>query len=233
MRIQTVIKRMMLEPCGKSLVDSGMAFGYAYEKRKERDLDKEPVARLEWEITTDGVLRGIITKSMYHHLCEHLKYEAGLTDRLNKFFRRRGKEPCVDTDTFEEFVKTLRGYELLGSDNTYNHDSVLDGCFCYTHFEDDDCRSYFVLCTHNGCDPRWGYSSPKVFSCDDSYFFLLHYSYLFCKAGCMESEMSTDSTCFEFYPGEWSEKFEPGKYLFKDDKIHCSECGTEMELTVC
>ena len=231
MKIQTVIRKMLTEPCGRRLCDSGCYFGYQWERRAKKDLDMEPVCSIEWNVWKDGTLDGIITKSLYHHMCEYLVYESKLTRELNKFFRKQGEEPCVNTDMFEKWVESMKDYKVVGSDNTYNYDNILDGCFCFTHFIDcwDDTCDYFVICTHNGADVRGGYSRPKVFNCREYYNFLAPIAYLDCGNAC--SEFETDSTTFRFDKGDWSEHREEGKPWFKDGKLYCPDCGCEMVLT--
>jgi len=237
MRIQTVIRKMLTEGCGKSIVDSGSYFGYQYEYRRKRNLEEDPVMKLDWVYGTDGSLDGMITKSMYHHMCQHLHYEADLTRKLNRFFRKQGEEPQVNTDMFEKFVKTMKGYLLCGSDNTYNHDSILDGCFCYTHFIDpwDDTCDYFIVCSHNGAAARWGYSSPKVFNTPDYYGFMFPVTYLDCENGCPDFEFETDSTSFKFDKKDWSDKRTPGKIWMVNNEehweAHCPECGGRLIAT--
>lgn len=224
---------MMLEPCGHNLFDSGSAYGYAYERRAERDLEKEPYATVEWEPLKDGRLCGYVTKSMYHFLCETLEYDSKLTSRLKRYFHKKeGCTPYVDIYVWEDFVRGLKGAEVMFSDNTYNHDSTLDGCFVFTLFRmaQDD---YVVLATHNGCDARSGYAEPKVFRLKDEYS-VLDFDIIWCgcKNGCPESEQNSDfGTCIYLEPEEWSETYEAGKYLFANNKVYCKECGEELEVS--
>lgn len=229
-----VIKKMMLEHCGTNLIDSGGAYGYQYEKRAERDLDKEPYAKVEWEALKDGRLCGYVTKSMYHHLCNTLEYDSYLTSRLKNYFKREFKSaPYADTDEWEEFVKTLRGSTEVFSDNTYNHDSTLDGVFCYTSFTMPDDK-YVILATHNGCDVRWGYSEPKVFRQVDDYA-LFDFNMIWCSCdGACQGVNDLDSdwgTCIYVEKGDWSAEDEPGKYWFKDGKLYCKECRKEVTVS--
>ena len=234
MKTATVIKQMMLEPCGKSLFDSGGVYGYQYEHRAERNLEKEPYAAVEWYIQEDGRLCGSVTKSMYHHLCETLEYDSYLTSRLKNYFRREEKcAPYVNTDAWEYFARSLKGSSEVFSDNTYNHDSTLDGVFVYTAFTMPD-DMYVILATHNGCDVRGGYSTPKVFRQVDEYrLFDFNNIWCYCASGCSDcSDINSDcGTCIYLEPEEWSEEDEPDKYWLKDGKLYCKDCRKEVFVT--
>lgn len=226
-----IIKEMMLEPCGKSLFDSGGVYGYAYEKRAGDKLDKEPWATVKWYPLDDGRLCGDVTKSTYHHLCETLEYDSYLTSRLRNFFKREERcAPYVNTDLWEYFVKGLRDSQDIFSDNTYNHDSTLNGVFVYTSFTMPD-DMYVILATHNGCDVRGGYATPKVFRQIDEYA-LLDFNNIWCtcEGHCMDcGELNSDfGTSIYVDADEWSDEDIPGKYWFKDGKLYCKECRKEV-----
>ena len=236
MKIQTVIKNMMLEPCGKSLFDSGGAYGYQYEHRAKRDLEKEPFVTVDWYEEDDGRLCGSVTKSMFHHLCNCLNYDPYLTKRLAQFFKKEEKcGPYANTEMWEDFAKSLYDSQEVYSDNTYNHDSTLDGVFLYTTFKLPD-GPFVILATHNGCDVRGGYSTPKVFKLDeDDEWRLFDYNnaWCYCEEGCVDcSELCSDcGTYIYLEKDEWSTEKEPDKYLFKDGKLYCKDCGKEVWVT--
>ena len=227
-----VLKKMMLEGCSRNLVDSGGAYGYQYEYRARRNLSKEPRTKIEWEEQKDGKLCGIVTRSMYHHLCETLEYDSYFTRRLTAYFKKqKGSSPYVDTSLWETFVFTLRGAEDVFSDNTYNHDSMLDGVFVYTAFTMPD-DNYVILSTHNGCDVRWGYATPKVFRQVDEYS-LFDYNAKYCSCegdDCPGStELQGDSgTCIYLNADMWSNWNILGKYWLRDGNLYCRDCRKEI-----
>ena len=52
---------------------------------------------------------------------------------------------------------------------TYNDQSLLSQDIVFNQFSHDH-TDYVILQIHNGCDARGGFTSPRVFECDESLF---------------------------------------------------------------
>lgn len=152
---EEMILKMMQQPIAKSILDSGSAYGYQYERRK--DLANAPDGHLEFSVN-DGKLQMSATKSMFRYLCANLEYEPVLTEYLEVFAATQ--DDTWGIGLMEDFARSL--YCTPSSDNTYNFDNILDGCFIFTEFKLSD-TDIVIVSTHNGCDVRGGYSDPKVF----------------------------------------------------------------------
>jgi hypothetical protein len=57
----------------------------------------------------------------------------------------------------------------LMSGYTYNDQSLLSQDIVFSQFS-HDCIDYAIIQIHNGADARGGFTSPRVFECDESLF---------------------------------------------------------------
>ena len=199
-----VIAEMLKENTGRNLLDSGMIYGYGYDKRAELDYPKTP---------ENFIKGGQYFKSTYHHLLDNLvvsneneafqKFARGemMRDELEWELQNMSQE---DGDALvaerikmrqdEPWHETLDNYvkyqEFTANEgyNTYNMDNLLDVDFQW--FEIDgylEDKQFVVIRTHNGCDARGGYSTPVWFEYkdhdrDDSNLHSVDTGYMYCSA---------------------------------------------------
>ena len=163
MNTTTLIKKMLKENTGEHFLDSGGAYGRHWEKNKDRDFEKEPIAK--WD--NYGV-----TLSTFHFLKANLDYseDAGALDAM---FRRKFKErQYADACEFAQWIDP----EFKGDGfNTYNGDCALDQTLRGAMF-DFQGRRFVALQVHGGCDVRGGYSDARIFELVNDYLFVADFS---------------------------------------------------------
>ena len=190
-----VLRSMLTENTGRHMLDSGGAYGRAWERNQGHDFDAEPEATADWRW---GYVD--ITISVYHALGDVLDYHAA-GDALFERWATTGdrkREPWLPL--MEVFAEDIGGAGFYGDGppttvNTYNEESMLSQVLQYTMFtlEDDtpisdyldigdtdaepivlDAGTYVLLQIHGGCDVRGGYTQPRLFmlnTYDDAEFF--------------------------------------------------------------
>lgn len=255
-----VLQAMLTENTGKHFLDSGGAYGRAWQENQDRDFASEPTATISVE---EGFID--IRRSTYHFLKECLEFDQAMTSRFKAY--------CENADAdnrtawlvlMEEFVENVL-FEATGiygegppiTINTYNHDSLVDQVLQYVYFELDK-QGYVLLQVHGGCDVRGGYTAPKAFRCniDDSpSIFDDAEARIFCKGGdhrwyVQEGDWDTDHEDSVDGWGldkigiiadeaEYHKVREKGKIpkghafgiLWQDaDGVHCPLCGEVLEV---
>ena len=161
-----VLRAMLTENTGIQFMDSGGAYGRAWQQNKGRDFDTEPAATLTVE---EGFID--IRRSTYHFLNECLEFDEAMDERFQAFNRAQDPGDQIPwLALMEEFTDSLDATGVYGEGspltiNTYNHDSLLDQVIQYTYFELDE-QGYVLLQIHGGCDVRGGYTAPKAFRCN-------------------------------------------------------------------
>lgn len=186
MSYKTRLVKMFKENTGSHMLDSGGAYGRRWEKNQKRDLLKEPFQRVAFDThETKGIISASVGVDV--NTCQWLVDKLSEPDAaINKLwlaFKRAAKKR--DNTWFEEVQDFLpylesKGYTLGGyysqgepfSDNTYNHDRVIDQDFELTYFtaSNDDgatCSEHVILMIHGGCDIRGGYTAPQLFGLAD------------------------------------------------------------------
>lgn len=229
METQTVIRKMMLEQCHKSLCDSGGAYGYQYEHRKKNGLKLHPTCAYEAVEIKDGA-QVSASIDMYTLLCDRLEFDPIYESYLKAFFKAKEKcKPYLYPDLFEEFAKSLN-CTVNFSENTYNYDNAIGGVFYATSFRNSDLKEWVVLATHNGCDVRVGYSTPHVFFVpEDSYGLFFPDVWARCECGCDLCEFNLENGYAYLDSSMVSTEKTKDKLLLKDDKLYCPKCGKELE----
>ena len=149
---EMAVAAMLVENTGRNILDSGMAYGYKYDKLKGVDWSTVPVAR---------VVDGCYEKSLYWHLVENLLVDTEETARFVEFANTEERKYDSWPEILQDYCKAHK-YTGLEGDNSYNYDSTLDGVFQWFVVEGED-RDMIVVQTHNGCDVRGGYSTPVWF----------------------------------------------------------------------
>jgi len=169
-KLQTTIFDMLTENTGRSLLDSGGAYGRHWERNQARTIEDFAKAdRVSWH----GDFWII---SVFHYLSEKL----GWCDMCEEF-----NDKCVPAEDWdsrmasglsrdgEEWLES-HGFELsddFGGFNTYNHESSFSQEMQGTWLKHADGGSYLLLQIHGGCDVRGGYTDARLFECDPYEFY--------------------------------------------------------------
>ncbi len=179
---ERVLAMMMRENTGASILDSGGAYGRAWQRALKEDFGKRERATLEARVSTSPYGRRpnvpeldfSVSIDLFTFLSEKLEYDRALTRQFEKFARLPENENehwLGMMRAFPEWIADKRGAQLgehTGVENSYNHDCYLSGTIQFAFFELDG-EPYCLLQIHGGCDVRGGYTAPKAFKCDDSY----------------------------------------------------------------
>lgn len=164
----TILKGMLTERIGKSILDSGMIYGYNYERNRGVDLDAEP------ETTVDFRYGSIdVTHNLYRWLKARVEFDREMDDLFQYFCSQEDPDDRMGwlelERKFPAFLKEL-GHDVTGIygdgepfvHNTYNYDDLLSQVIQFLYMEVDD-EPYILLQIHGGCDVRGGYTSPRAF----------------------------------------------------------------------
>jgi hypothetical protein len=167
MTTKELIYSMLVENTGSHMLDSGGAYGRAWERNQGKtieDFEREPEERIVW---TGNYLER--TVSVFHYL-SHL-----YTDAICNQFNRM---PCLDWDADGDvygvsesqwnWLNDLGDVELIEGFNTYNGDSDLSQILQGSWLKIND-EQYLLLQIHGGCDARGGYTDAKLFKPEEEY----------------------------------------------------------------
>lgn len=225
---QDVVANMLTEPCDKNLLDSGYAYGYAYESRK--NVKEQPYATLEYDLS-DDTLYVNVSVSLYNLICDNLLYDPVMTAAMDAFIEE-GDYGRWGVDMSQDFAEYI-GASNISSDNTYNSENCCDTTFLFTAFEIGD-RKYIAIATHNGCDVRSGYSSTKVFRAeytDDIYSVVVPVpAYPACPDCHDVIEVSDATGHTTLKKGEFSLERNDEIPYFVDGKLYCPKCHKPYEV---
>lgn len=157
---------MFTENTGKNLLDSGGAYGRAWERNQGKtaaDFMAAPYVEIDAQYQ-------MISLNMFQYLNERLTYDAALDAYWNKYDELNSDGYW--TDNLEEWLDTLgvpEEGEFYSAGrwwfNSYNCDNLLDGTYQGLFFGLGD-KQYVALQIHGGCDVRGGYTKPVIFECD-------------------------------------------------------------------
>jgi hypothetical protein len=162
--IQRSIAEMLTEDTGSNIMDSGGAYGRAFQKnRKIQDFRKIPDLEVEGG-HNDGEF--ILHKPLFPYLTNHLTVSPESRE-LQREFKRFMKQNEDDgwLSNMEEFAKLNDDEDTEGRhgvDNTYNYDNLLGGTLQYASFTNKG-KEFLILQIHGGADVRGGYTEPHVF----------------------------------------------------------------------
>lgn len=164
MRIKELIFDMLTEDTGRHPLDSGGAYGRAWERNQARtieDFENEPEERYTYHKSGNYLER---TVSVFHFLSQLDMDE--LCEEFNAM-------PCMDWDADDEvygvskaqwdWLKANHVVRVGYTFNTYNGDSDLSQILQGSWVEIDD-EVYLLLQIHGGCDARGGYTNAKLFT---------------------------------------------------------------------
>jgi len=167
-----VLQAMFVEDAGRHLLDSGGAYGRAWEHNRLFPPWLKPEAWLDWQHSLS------VTVNAYHWLLARLEYDQALDQLFQDFCREEGADwgwmECMEE--FPAHLAKLQNSEATcfygepgaHTINTYNGECLLDHTLQFTLFDTDQ-GSYVILQVHLGCDVRGGYSRPRFFRNNDMY----------------------------------------------------------------
>ena len=164
MRIKELIFDMLTENTGRHPLDSGGAYGRAWERNQARtieDFENEPEEKYTYRKSGNYLER---TVSVFHFLSQLDMDE--LCEEFNAM-------PCDYWDADDEvygvskvqwdWLKANHVVKVGYTFNTYNGDSDLSQILQGSWVEIDD-EVYLLLQIHGGCDARGGYTNAKLFT---------------------------------------------------------------------
>lgn len=206
-RTASVIYDMMTENTGSHMLDSGGAYGRAFQKNRTNGFERGPEAWLSFD--GDGKVDGAGV-SLFACLCEFLTFDARLQRKFDKFNRRYDPE---NRKAWLEIMEAF-GDENCGRGgvyNTYNDEfGLLSGIIQYVTVQTDDCDS-ILLQHHGGCDVRGGYSAPRAFDVSDMEAFLMSQNDMSASCECTGADIC--SGCVEtsdISSGVWESRGDEG-----------------------
>jgi len=145
---------MLTENTGRSILDSGGAYGRNWERNQGLTLDmwdNMPTATFDSRWGQGNI-------NVYYWLKERLTY-APVMDRLFRIFSADSDEShLADAEAFAEHMGETR----IESYNSYNWENYLSQDIQWVDFEYGG-EAYVLLQIHGGCDARGGYTKPVVF----------------------------------------------------------------------
>jgi len=167
MTTKELIFSMLIENTGSHFLDSGGAYGRAWERNQGKtieDFEREPEERIVW--TGDYLER---TVSVFHYLSQ-LETD-DICDEFNSM-------PCKDWDCEAlygvseaqwNWLNDLGDIKTTHTFNTYNGDSDLSQILQGSWLTIND-EQYLLLQIHGGCDARGGYTDAKLFKPREEYY---------------------------------------------------------------
>lgn len=166
-RTSEKLAAMFTENTGKSLMDSGDAYGRNWQRNAGlTSADFHAQKSATWERNWG------VTLNAYHYACDRLSYTklAEVLTRLMYVWE------CGDRDKRdlyysgqEDFLSDLGADNIKGF-NTYNWDNLLSQTLQGYEFEFNG-QNFMMLQVHGGCDVRGGYTLPVIFELRTPYFF--------------------------------------------------------------
>lgn len=189
------IRKMIREDTGSHMLDSGMIYGYNYD----RPLPEKAVYPVSYKGDNDEPVIEWHQVSLGHFLTHNLRIDARLTRSLRHFANRSEwkREPW---ETVLEAWSEANGFGVDSGGNTYSIDNPFDQGFAFWNLTLPDDTSRTIIRSHNGCDARGGYSAPRIFFSEESeYGGPWHGSadlYYYCP-GCQDDFEPTEGTLTE------------------------------------
>ena len=174
--ITDIIDKLLKEEIPHFLGDSGGAYGYQYEKNREKGYltGLNPVE----EYSNDYERSLEVTIPVYDFLTYNLiKDESTLGIEKQLFNELR--EADISPESIFEVADFLNEEKFTGIHidnkveyiNTYNYEEYLSQTLLYAVINTG--LDWFVLLeVHNGCDVRSGYTSPQLFKIKDIDYFI-------------------------------------------------------------
>lgn len=174
-RTERTLVHMMRENTGASILDSGGAYGRAWQRALIRDFGKVAPCTMSGRVSRWGGRVRLdldVTIDLFTYLASRLEYDRALTGQFQKFAALPGNEDKHYLELMQRFPEWIADKRDVRHDgpwmgNSYNEDNYLSGTVQYTSFQLDG-EDYVLFQIHGGCDVRGGYTPPKVFRCEDN-----------------------------------------------------------------
>jgi len=170
-----VLHDMLTENTGRSILDSGSAYGRHWERNQCRAFENEPETSIH--ACVNGKYSSIeATINVYHWLKSRLEYCEEKDREFYEFATSEEYEDLHWLGCMEAWMeKLVNDSEDMGDPiggiygegnpitvNTYNEEENLSQILQFTYWESGD-GAYVLLQIHGGCDVRGGYTAPHVF----------------------------------------------------------------------
>tara|TARA_R100001377_G_C3134167_1_gene90370 strand:+ start:39 stop:632 length:594 start_codon:yes stop_codon:yes gene_type:complete len=171
-----IIYRMLTEPTGKHMLDSGGAYGRHWERNQKMSLEDFENEK-EYEFFDTDTEYPYQEKSLFHHLVESCVF----AERENMNF-----EDWIDEDKYhysdnpqgrtnelpsvEEYMAERFGQEAKCI-NSYNDECDLSQTIQFVYVGDTYDCDIIALSIHNGADVRGGYTDYKLFRIEEDCFY--------------------------------------------------------------
>lgn len=165
MTTEAKLVAMLTENTGRHLLDSGGAYGRAWERNQGRDLASFQAAP---SLLVDEYGAAL---DLFHWLRERVQYDAELDAVWQAFDEANpdGYWHDLGEQFADEHGQRDDYWSGFGWVNTYNSDNYLNGTIQFLPFTMNN--SYYVLLQiHGGADVRGGYTRPAVFATDEQLF---------------------------------------------------------------
>lgn len=160
-----VLAAMFTENTGTHFLDSGGAYGRAWQRNQGKTVEDFAAAP---SVTEADHKYGCYSINMFQWLLANLTYDPIMQRRFELVTLGSDDPHLVDAETFAEKMHEGSGY--WGSKphtfNSYNGETLLDGTIQGVLF-DRGGDHYIALQIHGGCDVRGGYTAPKMFQIED------------------------------------------------------------------
>jgi hypothetical protein len=176
MKTKDIIIKMLTENTGRHMCDSGGANGRHWQRNQGRDFDSEPSTTSEFSIyrykEQQPELDIQITHNIYHWLTERLDYSERVDEIFHWFCNRKSQVELSWDQNINNFFNFAKPSSICDSSPTsgytYNDQALLSQDIVFHQFSTD--HDLVILQIHNGADARGGFTSPRVFECDESLF---------------------------------------------------------------
>jgi hypothetical protein len=213
------IKEMMLENTGAHPLDSGDYYGRGYEIRKEWNWSTIPL--VDTNLDEYG-LNPVINAYPYLVASLDITPESEVLDqRLKEEIDNSNEDFLTIMERVGQDLEKEKGF-LASTVNTYNFDSLLDLVLQAVILYDDSIPYLVLLQTHNGCDVRGGYSTPRAFAVVNEMFLLdLNMDSLDVGCRCGVQNLTEKAKDIEF------RRNKKGKIV----KTICKKCKKELIIT--
>lgn len=166
--VQRLVYKMLTENTGTHFLDSGGAYGRAWQRNQKKtikDFMNEPEESYQFDMKYGDIYR---TVSVFHYLSG-----LELDDTCLKFNRRNnnpadwegelpGEEIYGVSKRAADWLNENHEVEVQYTFNTYNGDSDLSQILQGSRLEIDG-DTYYLIQVHGGCDVRGGYTDAKLF----------------------------------------------------------------------
>ena len=189
---------MMTTPTGKSVLDSGSAYGRHWEEhigKAVEDFRSEPAVEVDFSYGEPAV-----SVDLFHYMTNWLDYRTDFDRAFQEWVEKTTSRRESWIQVMERFTAELGRFGVVTdaidgaadpiTENTYNHESVLTQVLQHHGFyaEVPAFRldgvdfpaidgTFFLIQVHGGCDVRGGYTRPRAFQTHDPY-------QMYCTADC-------------------------------------------------